>query len=60
MHFVVQGAGACGKDGWVVEAVGTAGEVMLGVEGSAILLKYGVGKGLTAAIIVTRAVEKLL
>lgn len=46
MHFVVQGAGACGKDGWVVEAGGTAGEVMLGVEGSAIMLKYGVGKGL--------------
>ena len=38
MHFVVQGAGACGKDGRVVEAGGTAGEVMLGVEDSAILL----------------------
>lgn len=28
-----------------MEAGGTAGEVILRVEGSAILLKYGVGKG---------------
>lgn len=43
MHFVVQGAGACGKDGRVVGTGGTADDLMLGVESSAILLKNGDG-----------------
>lgn len=41
VHFVVQGAGACGKVGWVVEAGGRAGgegEVISGSEDWAILL----------------------
>lgn len=41
VHFVVQGAGACGKVGWVVEAGGRdggEGEVISGSEDWAILL----------------------